>query len=139
MSSRLLVRVFFLFYFSRNGIGEIIFVLKIINSLKPSRWWSSDKNLELKSLLFLWFQVWNMWLLIWWPLEAYMVVNFRTRGINRDARKLVGTTILNLKKKIALGSSRVHFRVWKVRPFHVLFLTFLSISSKLLNPRVVDG
>jgi hypothetical protein len=99
MSSRLLVRVFFLFCFSRNGIGEIIFVLRIINSLKPSRWWSSDKNLKLKSLFSLWFQVWDMWLLIWWPLEAYMVVNFRTRGINRDARKLVQTTILNLKKK----------------------------------------
>jgi len=43
-----------------------------------------------------------MWLLIWWPLEAYMVVNFRTRGISRDARKLARTPTLNffLKKTV---------------------------------------
>ena len=32
-------------------------------------------------------------------LEAYMVVNFRARGISRGARKLARTPILNLKKK----------------------------------------
>jgi hypothetical protein len=32
---------------------------------------------------------------IWWPLEAYMVVNFRARGISRGARKLAWTPTLN--------------------------------------------
>jgi hypothetical protein len=40
-----------------------------------------------------------MWLLIWWPLEAYMVVNFRAREISRGARKLVRTPTLNYKKE----------------------------------------
>ena len=31
--------------------------------------------------------------------EAYMVVNFRARGISRGARKLARTPTLNLKKK----------------------------------------
>jgi hypothetical protein len=30
-----------------------------------------------------------------WPLEAYMVVNFRARGISRGARKLARTPTLN--------------------------------------------
>jgi len=65
---------------------------------KPSRWWSSDKSLELRSLLSLWSQVQALRLLIWWPLEAYMIVNFRARGISWGARKLTRTPTLNLKK-----------------------------------------
>jgi len=61
---------------------------------------SSDKNLESKYLFSLWFQVRALWLLIWWPLEAYMVVNFRTREISRDACKLARTPTLNKKKKV---------------------------------------
>jgi hypothetical protein len=56
--------------------------------LNPSRWWYNDKSLELRDLFFLWSQIQALWLLIWRPLEAYMVVNFRARGINRGARKL---------------------------------------------------
>jgi len=41
-----------------------------------------------------------LWLLIWWSLEAYMVVNFRARGINQGARKLTRTSTLNLKKNL---------------------------------------
>ena len=51
------------------------------------------------NLLPLWSQVRAMWLLIWWPLEAYMVVNFRAHGISRGAHKLVRTSTLNSKKK----------------------------------------
>jgi hypothetical protein len=70
-----------------------------LEKTKPSRWWSSNKSLEPRGLLPLWSQVRVLWLLIWWPLEAYMVVNFRTRGISRGARKLARTPTLNLKKK----------------------------------------
>ena len=55
--------------------------------------------MRLKCLFPLWSQVRALWLLIWWPLEAYMVVNFRARGISRGARKLTRTPTLNLKKK----------------------------------------
>ena len=46
-------------------------------------------------LLPLWSQVRALWLLIWWPLEVYMVVNFRARGISRGTRKLARTPTLN--------------------------------------------
>jgi hypothetical protein len=48
-----------------------------------------------RGLLPLWSQVRTLWLLIWWPLEAYMVVNFKARGISRGARKLARTPTLN--------------------------------------------
>jgi len=54
--------------------------------------------LESRGLLPLWSQVRAMWLLIWWQLEAYMVVNFRARGITRGTCKLAGTPTL-IKKK----------------------------------------
>jgi hypothetical protein len=62
---------------------------------KSSRWWPSDKSLRSRDLLPLWSQVRALWLLIWWPLEAYMVANFRARGISRGARKLAWTPTLN--------------------------------------------
>jgi hypothetical protein len=40
-------------------------------------------------------QIRVLWLLIWWPLEIYMVVIFRARGISRGTRKLVRTPTLN--------------------------------------------
>jgi hypothetical protein len=43
----------------------------------------------------LWSQVRVLWLLIWWPLKDYMVINFRARGISRGARKLARTPTLN--------------------------------------------
>ena len=46
-------------------------------------------------LLPMWSQVRAMWL----PLEAYMIVNFKARGISRGARKLARTPTLNKKKK----------------------------------------
>ena len=52
-----------------------------------------------KGLFSLWSQVRALWLFIWWPLEAYMVVNFRAHGINRDVRKLTRISTLNYKKK----------------------------------------
>jgi hypothetical protein len=54
--------------------------------------------LELRYLLPLWSQVRALLLLIWWPLETYMVVNFRAHGISRGARKLPQTPTLNYKK-----------------------------------------
>ena len=59
------------------------------------RCWSSGKNLGPRGLLPLWSQVQALWLLIWWPLEAYMIVNFRARGISRGARKLARIPTLN--------------------------------------------
>jgi hypothetical protein len=46
-----------------------------------------------------WKILFSPWLLIWWPLEIYMVVNFRACGISRGTRKLTWTPTLNLKKK----------------------------------------
>jgi len=66
---------------------------------KPSRWWPSGKSLGLRGLLSLRSQVRTLWTLIWWPLEAYMVVNFRARGISRGARKLARTPTIIKKKK----------------------------------------
>ena len=63
--------------------------------IQPFRWWSNDKSLGSRTLFFMWFQVRVLWFLIWWPLETYMVVNFRTRGISRGARKLTRTPRLN--------------------------------------------
>jgi hypothetical protein len=63
------------------------------------RWWPSGKSLEPRGLLPLWSQVRALWLLIWWSLEAYMVINFRARRISWGARKLARTFTLNLKKK----------------------------------------
>jgi hypothetical protein len=77
----------------------IIYTIKLLalqnSKKKPSGYWSSGKNLGSRSLLSLWSQVRALWLLIWWPLEAYMIVNFRARGINRGARKLARTPTLN--------------------------------------------
>jgi hypothetical protein len=50
-----------------------------------------------RGLFPLWSQVRVQWLLIWWPLEIYMVVNFRACKI-RGARKLVRTHTLKKKK-----------------------------------------
>jgi hypothetical protein len=61
---------------------------------KISSRYLSGKSLRLKDLFFLWSQVRVLWLLIWWLLETYMVVNFRTRGISRDTFKLARTPIL---------------------------------------------
>jgi hypothetical protein len=46
-----------------------------------------------------------MWLLIWWSLQIYMVVNFRTHKINLDMCNLVRTFILIIKKKITSAAS----------------------------------
>jgi hypothetical protein len=62
---------------------------------EPSRWWPSGKSLRPGGLLPLWSQVRALWLLIWWPLEAYMVVNFRGHGISWYTRKLARTPTLN--------------------------------------------
>jgi len=70
-----------------------------VSKVKSFRRWSRSKSLGLKGLLFLWSQVRVLWLLIWWPLEVYMIVNFRARGISQGARKLVQTPILIIKKK----------------------------------------
>jgi hypothetical protein len=71
---------------------------------EPSRWCPSGKSLGPRGLLPLWSQVQALWLLIWWPLEAYMVVNLRARGISRGTRKLARTPMLNWKKKKWYGT-----------------------------------
>jgi hypothetical protein len=57
------------------------------------------KNSEPKNLFSLWSQVRVLWLIVWWPLKAYMIVNFRTHGISRGARKLVRIPTLIKKRK----------------------------------------
>jgi hypothetical protein len=57
-------------------------------------WWYSGKNLELRGLFFSVVLGSSPWLLIWWPLEAYMIGNFRARVISRGARKLARTPTL---------------------------------------------
>ena len=57
-----------------------------------------DKSLGLRGLLSLWSQIRALWLLIWWSLEVYMVVNFRVCEISQGTRKLVRTPTLNKKK-----------------------------------------
>jgi hypothetical protein len=63
------------------------------NTLKAC--WSSDSDTTSTIKKILTTQVRALWLLIWWPLEVYMVVNFRARGISRGARKLARTPTLN--------------------------------------------
>jgi hypothetical protein len=74
----------------RRSLVDVAATLTIRREYKPG-----GKSLGLKYLLFLWFQVRALWLFILWPLEAYMVINFRTRGISRGACKLTRTIILN--------------------------------------------
>ena len=52
-------------------------------------------------------------LFIWWLLEVYMVVNFRTRGISRGARKLARTPTLIKKKK--KKERRTKRQVWMLK------------------------
>jgi hypothetical protein len=78
---------------------------------KLSRW-PSDKSLGPRDLLSLWSQVRALWLLIWWSLKAYMVINFRTHGISRSTCKLVRTSMhVKLKKKntVATDCCAPHF------------------------------
>jgi len=51
-----------------------------------------------RGLFPLWIQVRALWLLIWWPLETYMVVNFRVRKISWGAHKAGPDTHVKLKK-----------------------------------------
>jgi hypothetical protein len=50
------------------------------------------------------------------PLEAYMVINFRTRGISRSARKLAQTLTLIIIKNI-----------------YVVGTTFTPVANKIYN------
>jgi hypothetical protein len=114
---------------------------------KPSRWWYNDKNLGLRGLLPLWSQVRALWLLIWWPLEAYMVVNFRAHGISRGARKLARTPTLKKKKKtehmlrfttlkLTLPLPFFYFHILRLFPtFSFSFCNVLLLSSFLFTER----
>jgi hypothetical protein len=75
---------------------------------KPSNRCPSGKSLRPRGLLLLWSQVQALWLLIRWPLKAYMIVNFRTREISRGAHKL--TRAPTLIKKIQNGYCN-HFMI----------------------------
>jgi len=54
------------------------------------------------------FQVRAMWVLIWWLLDVYLVINFRVCGISRDGCKLIQTSSLIKKtyNKINKGHKR---------------------------------
>jgi hypothetical protein len=66
-----------------------IYIKKNINNRNMQDMRDQDKKCSL------WSQVRALWLLIWWPLEAYIVVNFRACGISRGAPKLARTPTLN--------------------------------------------
>jgi len=117
-------KIMLLFFFKKKNVLNFFINISILNNKilptfylsrkpkkvkkkKPSRWWLSDKSLGPRGLLSLWSQVRAMWLLIWWSLEAYMVVNFRTRRISRGVHKLARTPISNKKKKF------IDAKVWK--------------------------
>ena len=92
---------------------------------QPSRWWLSGKNLGSRGLLPLWSQVRAIWLLRWWPLETYMVVNFRACKINWGVRKLTRTPMLNKKKKKHTLSTACTFFVM------LIFFIFLKSRNNL--------
>ena len=75
-----------------------------------------------EGLLPLWSQVRTLWLLIWWPLKAYMVVNFRVCGINRDVRKITQTPTLIRKKDIVRSNILIYLCLLI---FSVLFLVII--------------
>jgi len=90
--------------------------------------------LGLRDLFSLWSQVRIMWLLIWWQREAYMVVNFRVRGISQGTCKLAQTPTLKKKKKRV----RVNWTTPCVLPFsmvvrYVFFNCCKSQSNRLVN------
>jgi len=82
-----------------NSIRPSLLTLRLLR-MEPSRRRLGCNSLGLRGLLPLWSQVRAMWLLIWWPLEAYMVVNFRAREISRGTRKLARTPTLIKKQFI---------------------------------------
>jgi hypothetical protein len=76
-----------------------------------------------RNLLNLWSQVRVLWLLIWWPLKTYMVVNFRACEISWGVHKLARTP--TLKKNISWNE----LITWKRK----LRLTNLAITAILTS------
>jgi hypothetical protein len=64
-----------------------------------------------KIFMVLWSQVRVSWLLIWWLLEAYMVVNFRARRISKGACKLARIPTLKKKNLYNVSMRIEHFLV----------------------------
>ena len=52
------------------------------------------------NLIFMWSQARAMWLLIWWSLEIYMVINLRAHEISWGTHKLTRTLTLIKKKNL---------------------------------------
>jgi hypothetical protein len=110
------------FFTVKINVNQVFFFSCSKNSLTQlfSKW-HKGKSLISRSLFFLWSQVRTLWLLIWWSLEVYMVINFRARKISLDTYKLTqtltsiiikkcinslgGPTCMNLKKTQALTFS----------------------------------
>jgi hypothetical protein len=75
-----------------------------------------------RGLLPLWSQVWVLWLLIWWSLEAYMVVKFRVCGISRGARKLIWTLMLIKKRKTRSQAIYITLSLFAMQLINFLYL-----------------
>jgi hypothetical protein len=96
--------------------------------------------LGLKGLFPLWSQVRVLWLLIYWPLKAYMVINFKTRGISRGTCKLTQT--LTLIKKIYLNhppkKSIMSIRTLKIYIilYQSPYIWLTSFKNYLQNPPI---
>jgi hypothetical protein len=58
---------------------------------------SSSSNFKLNSSSVI--DILLLWLLIWWSLKIYIVINFRTHEISRDARKLTRIYVNNNNNK----------------------------------------
>ena len=84
---------------TRNGIPVQLCGSTVVKSLiVTNHGCSSDNSLWLRNL---WSQIQTIWLLVWWSLEVYMVVNFRTHKISQGMRKLARTPML-IKKRACL-------------------------------------
>jgi len=107
-----------------------------------------------RGLLSLWSQVRVLWLLIWWPLEVYMVVNFRARGISRGARKLTRTLTLKKNNNYDINvSTHVTCKLgftfqgrcfqcfvssWLHARLRVLFFSFLAPTSSRISSLIIQ-
>ena len=62
-----------------------------------------------------------------------MVVNFRIRGISRDARKLTRTLMLIKKNIIVLILKKYYLDFFKIRPYFLLIIRVVLNMVNQLN------
>lgn len=95
-------------------------LLTIMILLWPLSRWSRDKSLRLRIFFFL---ILDSSILIWWSLETYMIINFRSYKISWGMVKLVWISMLIKNKIIIL----LFFKIHKLLLLHCHYFT-ISIS-----------